>query len=123
MDKIKVLIIEDDKFFGELVSKNLIRENFEVFVAHDSKETFSYLESNTPNLILLDLILPGMDGYEILSVLKNDQKTKDVPVIILSNLGQREEIEKAKELAATDFMIKVNFTPDEIVERVKKTLK
>ncbi len=119
----KILIIEDDKFFRDIISKKLQKENFDVITASDGKEAFVYLESSIPNLIILDLILPGLDGYEILSILKKDKKTSDIPVIILSNLGQQEEIDRAKALGVTDFMIKINFTLEEIVARVNQIFK
>lgn len=119
----KILIIEDDKFFREIISKKLQRENFDVATASDGKEAFAYLVSNSPDMIILDLILPGLDGYEILSILKKDKKTSDIPVIILSNLGQEEEIERARALGATDFMVKINFTLEEIVVRVNQIFK
>lgn len=122
-DNRKILIIEDDKFFRDIISKKLQKENFDVATASDGKEAFAYLESSIPNLIILDLILPGLDGYEILSILKKDKKTSGIPVIILSNLGQQEEIDRAKALGVTDFMIKINFTLEEIVGRVNQIFK
>mgnify|MGYP001613644000 CR=1 FL=1 len=78
------------------------------------------LPAEKPSLIILDLILPGMDGFEFLETIKGDAKFKDIPVIILSNLGQKEEIEKGITLGAEDFLVKVNFTPDEVAEKIKE---
>lgn len=122
MDKKVILIIEDDTFFQNLISKKLVNEGFEVLVASDSRQALSILEEKKPNLIILDLILPVLDGFGILSIVKKDEKTKDIPVIILSNLGQKEEIERAIALGAVDFMIKVNFTPEEIVRKIKSII-
>jgi len=122
MDKKTILIIEDDTFFQNLISKKLVNEGFEVLVASDSRQALSILEEKKPNLIVLDLILPVLDGFGILSIIKKDEKTKDIPVIILSNLGQKEEIERAISLGAADFMIKVNFTPEEIVRKIKSII-
>jgi len=122
MEKESILLIEDDKFFRDLVSKKLVESGFDVLMAHDSKEAFEVLEESNPVIIILDLILPGLDGFEILSLIKKDKKTSGTPVIILSNLGQEEETAKAKALGAADFMIKVNFTPDEIVAKIKDVL-
>ncbi len=122
MDKKLVLIIEDDKFFQTLVSKRLENEGFDVMAASDSKEALKILEESNPSLIILDLILPLLSGFEILSIVKKNEKTKDIPVLILSNLGQKEEIEKAMALGAVDFMVKVNFIPDEIVRKVKSII-
>ncbi|NOY35516.1 MAG: response regulator [bacterium] len=122
MKEQSILIIEDDKFFRDLVANKLGKENFKVLKARDSEEAFKILEEETPSLIILDLILPGLDGFEILSLLKKDKKTSGIPVVVLSNLGQKEDVDKAKSLGAIEFMIKVNFTPDEIVAKAKRAL-
>ena len=118
----KILIIEDDDFFRQMISKKL-QKDFETGSARDSKEAFAYLETTLPNLIILDLILPGLDGFEILSIVKKDKRTAGIPVIVLSNLGQTEEIERAKSLGASDFLVKINFTVEEILEKIKGILK
>jgi len=122
MAKESILIVEDDKFFRDLVSKKLEKNGFEMFLAADSKEALGILEEKKPSLIISDLILPGLDGFELISMVKKDEKTKHIPIIVLSNLGQKEEIERATSLGAIDFMVKVNFTPDEIVDKIKKVL-
>ena len=122
MAKESILIVEDDKFFRDLVSKKLEKNGFEMFLAADSKEALTILEEKKPSLIISDLILPGLDGFELISMLKKDDKTKGIPVIVLSNLGQKDEVERAMSLGAIDFMVKVNFTPDEIVDKIKKVL-
>lgn len=122
MAKESILIIEDDKFFRDLVSKKLEKNGFEMFLAVDSKEALTVLEKKKPSLIISDLILPGLDGFELISIIKKDEKTKDIPLIVLSNLGQKEEVERAISLGALDFMVKVNFTPDEIVDKIKNVL-
>ncbi len=122
-ETVSILIIEDDKFFRDLISKKLIKENFDVLTAVGSKDAFEILKEKIPSLIILDLVLLGVSGYEILSILKKDEATKNIPVIILSNLGQEEEIERAKSLGADDFLIKVNFTLEEIVEKIKTILR
>lgn len=122
MAKESILIIEDDKFFRDLVSKKLEKNGFEMLLAADSKEALTVLEKKKPSLIISDLILPGLDGFELISIIKKDEKTKDIPLIVLSNLGQKEEVERAISLGALDFMVKVNFTPDEIVDKIKRVL-
>lgn len=117
--KIFVLVIEDDKFLRELLVHKLTSEGFDVQNAIEAGSAFQILSERKPNIILLDLILPGVDGFEILSRIKADQKISDVPVIILSNLGQKEDLDKAMSLGAKDFMVKANFTLDEIVEKVR----
>lgn len=117
-----ILVIEDDKFLRELLVRKLSGEGFDVQNAIDAQAAFAILAERKPNIILCDLILPGIDGFEILKRIKADPKTADVPVVILSNLGQKEDLEKAMSLGAKDFMVKANFTLDEIVAKVRGIL-
>jgi len=119
----KILIVEDDRFLRELISRKLINEGYEVIEAVDGEEGLKRIKEEKPALVLLDLILPGMDGFEVLERVKSDPSTAQIPVIILSNLGQREEIERGLKLGAMDYMIKAHFTPGEIVEKIKNILK
>lgn len=118
----KILIIEDDKFLRELIKRKLQDTGFEPFTASDGKEGLSLAQTNRPDLILLDLIMPGMDGFEVLSELRKDPSLAELPVIILSNLGQQDDIDKAKKLGAVDFLIKAHFTPNEIIDKINKIL-
>lgn len=113
-----VLVIEDDKFLRELLVRKLSGEGFEVKNAIDAEIAFAVLAERIPDIILLDLILPGVDGFEILTRIKANPKIANVPVIILSNLGQKDDLDKAMALGAKDFMVKANFTLDEIVAKV-----
>lgn len=119
----KILIVEDDRFLRELIARKLIKEGYEIVEAVDGEEGVKKVKDEKPDLILLDLILPGMDGFEVLAKIKDDPKTSLIPVLILSNLGQKEEIEKGLKLGAVDFLVKAHFTPDEIVEKIKRILK
>lgn len=119
----KILIVEDDKFLRELIKRKLIAEKFEVTEATDGEEAIKKAKEESPDLILLDLILPNIDGFEVLMNVKEDEKTKNIPVIILSNLGQQEEIEKGLKLGAVDYMVKAHFTPGEIIEKLKNVLR
>lgn len=121
-DKTFILVIEDDKFLRELLVRKLAGEGFDVKNAIDAEAAFTILAERKPKVILCDLILPGVDGFEILRRIKADPKTADVPVVILSNLGQKEDLEKAMALGAKDFMVKANFTLDEIVTKVRSLL-
>ncbi len=114
-----VLVIEDDKFLRELLVRKLSSEGFDVENAIDAEAAFAILSQRIPNIILCDLILPGIDGFEILGRIKADPRTAQVPVVILSNLGQKEDLDKAMKLGAKDFMVKANFTLDEIVTKVR----
>ena len=118
----KILIIEDDKFLRELLVKKVGSEGYEVVVATDGEEGLKMAKEEKPNLILLDLILPAMDGFEVLRQIKEAEETKHIPVIILSNLGQKEDIDKAVKLGAQDYMIKAHFTPGEITKKIKEIL-
>jgi len=93
-----------------------------VIEAIDGEEGLKRIREDKPDLILLDLILPGVDGFEVLSKLKEDPTLASIPVIILSNLGQREDIEKGLKLGAIDYLVKAHFTPNEIVDKVKAGL-
>jgi len=118
-EKIFVLVIEDDKFLRELLVRKLSAEGFDVKNAIDSEAAFIILAERIPKIILCDIILPGVDGFEILRRIKEDPKLIDVPVVMLSNLGQKEDLERAMNLGAKDFMVKANFTLDEIVTKVR----
>jgi len=119
----KVMIIEDDKFFISLIAKKLTDSGFLALFANDGKMAFEVLAQQTPDIILLDIMLPDIDGFEILTRLKKDEHLKDIPVVFLSNLGSKEDINHGKELGATDFLIKATVTMEEVVKEVEKILK
>jgi len=118
----KILIVEDDEFLRSLNAKRLETEGFEVIVAVDGQEAIAKLAEIKPDLIFLDLLLPNVDGFEVLTKIKQDESTKAIPVIVFSNLGQPEDIEKAKKLGANDFMVKANFTLDDVIQKIKQVL-
>ncbi len=118
----KILIIEDDKFLRELISRKLTDEGYDITQAVDGEDGINKVKESQPDLILLDLILPSMDGFEVLSTIKSDDSVSAIPVIILSNLGQKEEVEKGLNLGAADYLIKAHFTPGEIIEKIKNVL-
>ena len=118
-----ILIIEDDKFLRELIAKKLIKEEYNISEAIDGEEGMKKIAEEKPDLILLDLILPGIDGFEVMSRMKEDPSLSQIPIIILSNLGQKEEIERGINLGAKDYLIKAHFTPGEIIEKIKAALK
>jgi DNA-binding response OmpR family regulator len=119
----KILIVEDDKFLRELIAKKVKDENYQVAQAVDGEEALEKAKEENPDLILLDLILPGMDGFEVLRKIKEEASLSSIPVIILSNLGQSEEVERGLKLGAVDYLIKAHFTPGEIIEKIKRILK
>jgi DNA-binding response OmpR family regulator len=118
----KILVVEDDKFLRELITQKLKREGHDVREAVDGEDGVRKIEEEKPDIILLDLILPGIDGFEVLAKIKENPERKDVPVIILSNLGQRDDVERGLKLGADDFLIKAHFTPGEIIEKIEAVL-
>lgn len=118
----KILIIEDDKFLRELLGKKLSSLGYNAVLAVDGEEGIEKIKSETPDIVLLDLILPGINGFEVLEKAKKDPAINEVPIIILSNLGQSEDIEKGLRLGAKDFLVKAHFTPQEIVNKIQMFL-
>lgn len=120
--KNKILLIEDDAFLAGIYASKFEQSGFETFLAMDGEAGLKIAEKETPDIILLDILLPKMSGFEVLEKLKKQVKTKDIPVLPLTNLGQREDVEKGLELGAVDYMIKAHFLPSETIEKVKKVL-
>ncbi|MBI1984944.1 MAG: response regulator [Candidatus Wildermuthbacteria bacterium] len=118
----KILVIEDDKFLRDLLLQKLAKEGYESLEALDGTQGLKKIQEEKPNLVVLDLILPGMDGFEVLRLAKENQETAHIPLLVLSNLGEREDVERALKLGAADFMVKSQFTPGEIVSRIKSIL-
>ncbi len=118
-----ILIIEDDRFLRELMSRKLTQEDFNISEAIDGEEGIKKLKKEKPDLVLLDLILPGIDGFEVLSRAKKDPEISSIPIIILSNLGQKDDVEKGMKLGAVGYLIKAHFAPGEIIEKIKTILK
>lgn len=118
----KILIIEDDKFLRELISQKISKQGYIVVEAIDGEDGIEEFKKEKPDLVLLDLILPGIDGFEVLSQIKSNAELSNTPVIILSNLGQKEDIEKGINLGADDYLIKAHFTPNEIIEKIDKVM-
>ncbi|MBI1888348.1 MAG: response regulator [Candidatus Spechtbacteria bacterium] len=122
-DQKKVLVIEDDQFLRDLIIKKLEEEGFETLQAIDGEEGLRLIREEKPAIVLLDLILPGVDGFEVLKQAKEDAGVRAIPIIILSNLGQKDDIDRGLALGAEDYLIKAHFTPGEIVQKVKDTLR
>lgn len=118
----KILFIEDDRYLADLLSNYLQKHNIKVEWAFDGEEGLNKAREIKPVLILLDLILPGIDGYEVLRRLKQDPALKDIPVIILSNLGQEDKIRLGLQLGAESFLVKANLDIDEILFKIKERL-
>lgn len=117
----KILLIEDDAFLVDIYKTKLKEAGFEVSVAFDGEEGFKKAKEEKPDLVLLDLVLPGMDGWEFLKKAKNENLS-NLKIVILSNLGQKEEVEKGANLGAVKYLVKSHYAPSEVVEEVKKVL-
>jgi len=119
----KVLIIEDDQRINKVYMAKLSVEGITVMTALDGEEGLRKIYSEKPDLILLDLMLPQKSGFEILKEIKQDPKVKDIPVLILSNLAQEKEVEKGLELGAEDYLVKTDYSIQQVMEKIKKALK
>lgn len=118
----KILIVEDDKFLRELITQKILKEGYQTAEAINGEEGVAKAKEEKPDLILLDLILPGIDGFEALRQVKEDPDIAHIPVIVLSNLGQKDDVERGMKLGAADYMIKAHFTPGEILAKIKSIL-
>lgn len=118
----KILLVEDDKFLRDLLTKRLSKEGFEIETAVDGEEGLKKVQETKPDLVLLDLILPGINGFDVLKKIRENPALSDVKIIVLSNLGQKEDVKRALDLGAQDYLVKAHFTLDEIIEKVKKNL-
>ncbi len=119
----KILLIEDDPFLADIYTTKLKESGFSVEVVADGDAVLSKIKEEKPDLLLLDIVLPHLDGWEIIRDIKEIKELKDLKIIILSNLGQKNEVEKGLRLGALKYLIKAHYTPGEIVEEIKKVLK
>jgi len=121
---VKVLLVEDDSFLRDICYKKLKKEGFNVAMAVDGEEAVKKISEFMPAIVLLDIILPAMDGFEVLKEIRahKNKVVKNVPVIMLTNLGQEEDNKKALDLGASDYLVKAHFTTEEIVNKIKSRL-
>jgi len=122
MEKKKILLIEDEQTLIKALEMIFKREEWELKIAIDGEGGLKMAFEEKPDLILLDIILPKMNGFEVLKQLKRDKKTKDIPVLILSNLGDEEDIRKGLKLGAKDYLIKTDYKIEELTKKVKGLL-
>ncbi|MFZ2803737.1 MAG: response regulator [Patescibacteria group bacterium] len=122
MPKQKILLVEDDGFLASIYAQKLEVEGFETSLATNGEDGLKFAAKDKPALILLDLLMPKMDGFEVLEKLKADEKLKNIPVLVLTNLGQREDVERCIKLGAVGYIIKAHSLPNETVNRVKEIL-
>ncbi len=121
--KPKILVVEDDSFLAGMYVTKFGLEGFSVDLASDGKEGLKKAREWKPDLILLDIVLPIMDGFTMLQKVKADASTRDVPVVLLTNLGQKGDVERGLALGAADYLIKAHFMPSEVIEKVKRLLR
>jgi DNA-binding response OmpR family regulator len=118
--KTKVLVVEDDKFLQKILLMKFGAEGFDVRTAGDGEEALQQLAADPPSLVVLDLILPKYNGFEVLAAIRSNPLVKDVPVIVLSNLGQDEDIQRAHSLGAIAYLVKSSISIFEVVQKVKE---
>lgn len=118
----KILLVEDDEMLHNMYTQKFKTQGYEVLSAFNGAEGVKIAGEESPDMILLDIIMPKMDGFVALKKIRKNDKTKKIPVIILTNLGQEDDIKKGKELGADDYFIKANHTPAEVVDKVKTVL-
>ena len=119
---IKILSVEDDKFLSSLVARKLSAAGFVMSHASNGEDALRMIKEDKPALVLLDILLPEMSGFEVLEKIKSDPIMKDTPVILFSNLGQREDVDKGLKLGAAKFIIKATVVLDDIVKEIKDFL-
>lgn len=118
----KIMWVEDDQFLNDIIAHKLSTTKYRFFHASEGEEAIKMIQEEIPDIIVLDIILSGMDGFEILRRIKTDQTINHIPVIMLSNLGQESDLERARELGAVRFLIKATVTPDEIIGEINEVL-
>jgi CheY-like chemotaxis protein len=120
----RILLVEDEDIMVDLLQRKLTKEGYEVFVARDGEEGLKKMREMDPkpDLILLDIVMPKMGGFEVMEEMAKDEKLKNIPVIVISNSGQPVELDRAKKLGAKDWLIKTEFDPKEVLEKVKKQI-
>ena len=114
----KIVLIEDDKFLVKALTFQMETSGYELHVATDGETGLNLIKNIQPDIVLLDVMIPKMNGFEVMSNLKKNDSLKNIPVIFFSNLGQEEEIEKGKSLGAVDYIVKANIDLDQLVSKI-----
>ena len=122
MEKKKILIVEDDSVLQKALEEFLVAEGFEVVCAIDGEIGVQKALSEKPDLILLDIVLPKKDGYEVLQEVKANEETANIPIVLLTNLGSLSDVEKALELGATTYLVKADYKLEEVTQKIKGIL-
>ncbi len=117
-----ILIVEDDEFISDVYMRKLAMEGFEVSLARDGEEALRAIRDRKPDVLLLDIMIPLKDGFQVLSELRADAGLSDIRVVVMSNLSQGKDIAHAKELGALDYIVKSNISLPDMVQRIRKAL-
>lgn len=123
MEKKKILIVEDDNFVAEVYFAKLTEMGYETILAQNGQEGLDALKKNKIDLVLLDILMPVMDGMEMLEEVKKNDEWKNIPVILLTNVGEKESIQKVREMGVKNYLIKSHFTPAEVIEKIEGVFK
>jgi len=118
----KILLIEDEELIITLLQKKLEKEGYRISVARDGVEGIEKLKEDKPDLVLLDIVMPRMGGFEVMQEMRSDEDLRSIPIIIISNSGQPVELDRAKRMGARDWLIKTEFDPKEVLDKVKKQI-
>ncbi len=121
-NKKNILLAEDDRFISKAYKAGLEKAGFEVIPAYDGVEALKKIKEKEPDLVLLDIVMPEKNGFEVLEEMKMNKGMKNIPVVIISNLGQESDIKKGKELGVLDYLVKTDHSMKEVVEKVKYCL-
>jgi CheY-like chemotaxis protein len=116
----QIFVVEDDRFLSSLLKARLERDGYNIANAFDGVEAMNFLKANVPDLIILDLIMPAMSGFEVLEAISIDPRLNQIPVFVLTNLAQEADVQKAKRLGAKEYFVKVRSSIDQIVIAVKR---
>lgn len=118
-----ILLVEDDEMINTMYKTKFEQADFVVLSSDNGADGLELALEHKPDLILLDIIMPQLDGFAVLEKLKSNAKTKNIPVMLLTNLGTEEDVKKGEELGAKDYLVKANLTPAEVLDKVKKEFK
>lgn len=118
----KILLIEDEELIITLLQRKLEKEGYQVSVGRDGVEGMEKMKEDKPDLVLLDIVMPRMGGFEVMQEMRGEKGLKDIPIIIISNSGQPVELDRAKMMGARDWLIKTEFDPKEVLTKVKKQI-
>lgn len=118
----KIVLAEDEQILLELLDRKLKSKGYEVFSADDGEKGLKLIRQVLPDIAILDIVMPKMDGFQVMAKLQEDEALRKIPIIVISNSGQPVELNKAKQLGAVDWLIKTEFDPQEVVEKVEKQI-